>query len=557
MVTERQFQRLADGAQVDDAPRDAHRQQLREQVLAQFDSSLNLASNKPNKWRRIMTKPITRWSAAAAAVVVGVTVAHWLLLGGGTSLTLAEVQSAVNKMNWVHLTYDNQNGGQFSEMWLCPSKGITLCKRTDGGIVFINNATNIRLWYHKDGDCIEQDTPTIYPDGKVPTYKPQPTWQAVVGSNSKTTPQEQWKSGVVEKQADGREFVRFDSFYKNALGKFWLTRQVWVDSATRLPVSVRERLQLGERKDDAKEEWVTGKYEFSEKGPADIYALGVRANLPIVKTDTKDMPADVKELLAKAAAARNAFPKRYRAIIWTNDREAEIDVIYRNVDKYRGNRYFSLDSEYPKYHLTIPATAEGVLAWSEKQNPMSVAMLADNVHYNRQNTFPEDVKADHSEVTLTMYRVSNAEEYFRISRNPPVDEQWPLFNMGGPLEIVKADPDAPVGCITVRSQAGNSRRDWYLDPTRDYVCVKSVDWRRSDQGLKRARETYLYNLNRLDGKQWYAGRKVLIDYGDETRGTGYYVQSWNIDVQVLKEDQFPAGIFDGDKLKQGAKLRID
>ena len=76
-----------------------------------------------------------------------------------------------------------------------------------------------------------------------------------------------------------------------------------------------------------------------------------------------------------AREARDRFPTRYRAIVWSH-KESEIDVMYRNGTpehkqeyydwdgvKVRQMRFFNMDKQYREYHFPMPATAKEVLAY--------------------------------------------------------------------------------------------------------------------------------------------------------------------------------------------------
>ena len=148
------------------------------------------------------------------------------------------------------------------------------------------------------------------------------------------------KSSDTLDQTHGEASIRFDCYLNDAAGRRLLIRQIWADPQTRLPLTIRERLQLAER-EEQKRESITGTFDFPETGPASVYDLGVARDLPISRPTTSRL-AGVQEVLANAKAALERFPSRYRVVVWDNTRESEIDVIWRDGVKIRFDLYFNL-----------------------------------------------------------------------------------------------------------------------------------------------------------------------------------------------------------------------
>jgi len=497
-----------------------------------------------------------RWlaGAVAAAVLAAAGLVALLSLSGGASLALADVQAATDKVTWVHVKF--QGGGQIAEQWICPGQGKWFAKLTDGDIVFVDETQNVRLRYEKSIVTLSQDAPTIYADGNVPKWQPKSAWQFVVGPYEAQAGKAagNFKVDKTEETIDGRRLVRFDMYYKDALGRQRLETQMWADPETRLPVRGRYRLQIGERTQPG-QEWTTGTFDFPATGPADIYALGVPAGLQPLRSDS--IPDDAKAVIEKARKAAEAFPKTYRLVTWTNDRDSEIDVVWRDGEKLRMNRYFNLRAEYPAYHLSLPASAEQVLKWTETQTPMDITVFADGREYRRLNPYPKGVRTTSpQETTVHVSRISSG-RYPRTDRTPPTDYQWPFLNRGGPAEVVKDDPETPADCILLRFGATGFRHEYYVDPSKGYMCMKEVHWRLRAGRLEKWRDYWLFNLERASDTAWYATRRLMIDYGDSGAGIGRSHAYWNVRFTPLKAEELPPGIFDGKKLLEGAKVEAD
>ena len=498
-----------------------------------------------------------RWwrVGAIAATVLVACLLGLVFLGNGNSIALADVKAAVNGKSWVHV--QNDDG---TEVWVSLSDGKSYHKRqhpiVDGKveILFIDNARNIRRRYWEGDVAIYEDEPAIYEDGKVPEWKRETPWEYFLGWYEKRTekPDKHGKTEKHEETIDGKKLVRFDNYHTDALGKNVLDMQIWADIKTRLPVRTRWRKQVYTAR-GLEHEWVTTTYDFPVKGPASIYALGVPRGLPVVKTDHKYLPKDVQALLAKARAARDHFPTNYRAVIWSNDRNSDVGVIYRSGMKYRSDSYSNMGKKYPRYHLSLPASVEQVLTWCLAQRPMDITVFDGERRFRRTNPFPDDVPGVRREAITRVY-TQRPESFFHTGK-PPVRELWPFLNRGAPAEILPHPEEAPVGCIALRfGGSGSTRQDYYVNPKRDYICVKWVYWRKRDGFWSKEWEDWLLDFRRLPGRQLYATRRLRIQYGDPKSGIGMNKTYEHIDVKILKDNEFPPGIFDGKKLLEGSKV---
>jgi hypothetical protein len=112
MNVERELERFVDSIGEPEPPRDAHRRELRQQVVAvaQTAGRLGLVS-QTNRWRSIMNNPLIRWSATAALVLVGVAlVAAYAIHAPSTAW--ADVQKTLNQAQTLLLKVTVYQGGQ-------------------------------------------------------------------------------------------------------------------------------------------------------------------------------------------------------------------------------------------------------------------------------------------------------------------------------------------------------------------------------------------------------------------------------------------------------------
>ena len=236
------------------------------------------------------------------------------------SMTFADVQVAFNEQTWVHVTFDN---GQ--ERWASLRDHKQGMKMPDGYVTFIDYDANVRLDYWPDSGFLQKmDAFWSPPDVELTETQRQKRLDRLpktplefVGIYAENMPegnatQEQKQQKMYMERhtetIDGQAFVRFDSYYKDVLDRQLLMQQIWVDSQTHLPVRIRSRLQLGQRKnlDDA---YTVGHYDYPATGPMDIYAMGVPRDLPISQP-AKPAPANVDEVIQAATKANRAFPSR-------------------------------------------------------------------------------------------------------------------------------------------------------------------------------------------------------------------------------------------------------
>jgi hypothetical protein len=499
---------------------------------------------QPNIWRTIMKSPITKLSAAVAIIIVVLVGIYQI---GGSGLAWADVREAFLERSWVHLKYDNG-----AERWYDLQTGDLYYIDWDGRCVFVDRTLNIRQIYHELwGEHISENRPVIYPDGVIPPWQPETAWESVVGHWEKMAENGGRGHWDVERnigKVDGKEFVRFDCYYNDAVGRRLLIRQIWADPQTRLPVRIWERLSLAERQEQGRE-FAVGEFDFPETGPSSIYDLGVSPDLPIVKDyDRVALPSIVEVVEAGKANLEN-FPRQYRAIRWDNTRESEIEVVWRNREKIHHNHYFN-KTDYPEYHLELPASAEEVLQWALTQVPVSVAIFDGSRSYIRRNQHPSPSYTTRREPQV---RVGRDSGLFSSSR--PHEALWPYAGHNpARFEPIEDAPEELNGYIGLRINVADIRRDFYIDPEHDYICVRWIWWKQRSGNWEKEREYESSDLVQLPQGQWYVGRRVLITYPDPERGTGRGGANWNVDFKVLEENEYPPDAFNGQKLLEGAKV---
>lgn len=89
----------------------------------------------------------------------------------------------------------------------------------------------------------------------------------------------------------------------------------------------------------------------------------------------------------------------------------------------------------------------------------------------------------------------------------PLREQWPYVDNVGPMTVLENESGTPPGCTLLRHEDMKLRRDWYVDPSHDFICLKQFEFSRkgaTEPWIERSRRIERTNLARLPSGQWYA-----------------------------------------------------
>jgi len=76
--------------------------------------------------------------------------------------------------------------------------------------------------------------------------------------------------------------------------------------------------------------------------------------------------------------------------------------------------------------------------------------------------------------------------------------------------VLTDEPGTPAGCLLLRHKSEGLWRDWYVDPNKDYICVKQLEYHKDDQSEQWEERGNVLNarteLTPLPSGQWYAKR---------------------------------------------------
>jgi RNA polymerase sigma factor (sigma-70 family) len=563
----------------------------------------------------IKTLNRTWWARAATvlalcmgsviAVVVGANFSTARAPGAGLpgDARVRPVQAAAQKAqtpvqeHWVHIRYDDG-----LERWVCLENARELWRAGDSAGLR-DPAANSELTYRGKGSIERRDN-AIWAAGQ----KPLDTGELLARSGveipdfDKITPGR--ASEIQRKEfhvffdyeiemVDGRRCLRIDRFTRDTLGTARIDEQTWVDQATRRPRRRRELLQAASQA-QLKRDFRTSEFEYTTQGPADLFALGVPAGTSIVDENTLNQPEQpeaIRRILDGAAAALERLPLDYRVLL---EDERRLELYYWSsarrfmrewCDMVRGKdgskvygdprpRLFFADnwdrSDMP--HELLRALNADPLA------ELPVSKLVPWFPFNQSVNV--QVRDANREFRLTRF-VANAgnprpvQLHVRQDQSPepprPIQDLWPFLQSGRFLKIVQSKPGTPERQIALTAEYDTIRFLWHCDPDHDFIAVRQADWDKRDGKWVLNTDWNAARFKELPGGQkyvsaWTGSRHVRIRGVDRA---GKPVDSEEdqrvtrrLDITPLISDQFPTGIFDGDKLleaarKEGAKIIVD
>ena len=512
--------------------------------------------------RRLLFRSWRMASAASLAIIA--TSAIVGLLFWPTSLTMAQVQEAVEAVPWIHVQYDNGD-----EQWISPSKRIWAVSWASGSVFFTDYQTGIQHSYH--GPHNKQ----ISVRQLEPWKSARSAWDVIVGYLEERVDEPggegRFQAERHSEIVDGHRLVRFDSYIIDALDQRTLVKQIWVDTKTRLPVKVRRRLHYGERKNqNLEQKFITGTYTFPDSGPGSIYDLGVQKELIVVKPDSSEPVKEVSELMDAIRVAERNFLENYKVIVWQNERASEIDVLHFNglpklkqrtngsnwLDfsgvKIRQAHYFNHGSEHPQYHLPLPTTTVKIHVWSLTQTPVELSLSDGERTYSQTGPMPSMYK-DAEDASVIVRRVQGKPLFAKT--NWPTEYQWPTAHrvFGSPLETLETTPGDPPDTIGLRTTYGNHRYDFFIDPNRDNICIKQILWERRDNDWFKQREVTLDELVQLPSGHWVATKRHVYTGGSPDRNIRSNLSTWLIHLEELDPQNIPPETFDGELLLNKAR----
>ena len=110
----------------------------------------------------------------------------------------------------------------------------------------------------------------------------------------------------------------------------------------------------------------------------------------------------------------------------------------------------------------------------------------------------------------------------------------------------------PEGCIAHRYEySDNSRCDFFIDPQKDYLCLKQINYAFRDGDYFPSQIITLSDLHLVAGR-WIAGKQIRHDFADPNRNIYESESITTITYQPLSSADYPPNLFDPKPLLEGA-----
>lgn len=469
----------------------------------------------------------------AACLLIGALL--WISIAWPTSITLADVHRSIESKTWVLINYED---GMKEWANLRDRRSFLTYNRNGNFYVGMRDHVN-GVWraYHSNwGQQIHEEPFPIRP-------YPQTPWEYAVGDWDDRGIG-QFANKTVEKFADsinGQKVVRFDTYNVGPLGIRSLAQQVWADPETRLPIRVR--------KYSRPDKFNTGDFSFPETGPSSIYDINAPQGLEVVRNWGVTEPA--AEVVRDAAKqALRQLPDKM-CIVRRSDNGMSISFRYGN--KFRRESYTQRNNNQDSlFVLKLPENSKQIRQWASNNLTLFNLCIFDGEYeysYNRGDDLRNSSEETGAKLNVE-YR--GGEEYW-IDALIPLRNQWPYKSNVGPIKVLIGEPETPLGCILLRYEGLGLRRDWYVDPNRDYICVKQLQFRKDQETnqfiMEEYREAERTDITQLPSGQWYARTvkrqgNTMVEYNVKLLT--------DFEIEQLTGKDGSEGFFNGEKLLKKA-----
>ncbi|MBN1360636.1 MAG: hypothetical protein JW993_08590 [Sedimentisphaerales bacterium] len=499
------------------------------------DGMNEIARTTPSRQPRLFAfRPVLAGSGLGLAACLLIGAYLLLFAGGSASITLADVQGAIDSKPWVLIQYEDG-----AEQWANLRDRRSFRKRqdADGRNFYVgmrDHVAGIRRFYHSNwGQQIHQEAFT-------PKPYPQTPWEYAVGDWDDLG-KELLSPTTVERNADtidDRQVVRFDTYDMGPLGLRTLAQQVWADPETRLPLRIRK---YSMPRSSSPIRVVTGEFAFPRTGPASIYDLGAPQNLPLVTNWGVIEPA-AEAIIEAAKAAWHGLPDRLRVV---RKSEYGLSITWRWGNRLRSESYGKTDATHNEvFPVNVPVDVEDLRQWARDNLTLYSTTVFDGRYeyaYVSGEAPRDHGKAPAGKLHVECYSTDYVDVLI------PIHDQWPYVSNVGPMTVLEAEPGVPAGCVLLRYDGLGLRRDWCIDPSRDYVCLKQAEYRDIPEAGLPTGDKYWQiertDLVQLPTGQWYAATS------SRPRSEGGKVE---YNVTLLGEVNDAEGFFDGEGLLQNA-----
>lgn len=435
-----------------------------------------------------------RCAAVAALLLVCVlgALAAWVVLDRGASSAWAAVEESVRAMPWVHIVQkDPVTGALRTESWYQSSPQRTYMsvrlKNVPGYVAFSDHALNEEWLYQPDMNVItihslRQELQEAHSSFVHQLMKGDAT--AFTFGRVQATRRAESKDGVTP-------FEILTEVPERAGGRKYLIR-VWVDDSLRLPV----RAEIHRNAQEGKPSSVVSISEinYPKTGPDDIYAIGIPKDVTIM--DAR-LPKDVSQILSEYENHRQAFPKRYQAILVSTrvyegreDTDQEICVVSRDGLRQRMDIYLFTPGEPRPQALTFDE-ARAAIKNRTAQLVSSSLKVEDGRVYWLHAEWVEDSGSSAWKVTDGSW----VTDYRRI----PENLAWPPMSQM-PSKTITGDAPDLADLIGIEFNLHVRKDRYWFNPKRDLIADR---WTFDPWSGGKPWERSVLEYARLPDGRWY------------------------------------------------------
>jgi hypothetical protein len=533
------------------------------------------ATGRPKIWRIIMRSRATKPAIAAAVVFMAVLVitSDWMKMTA-PAFGLEQIGKAMKQVEHSHFVLTVE--------FVDPNAVAAMGKRPDGWQSWTSRNPPRQIEKRPNGTitCKELDT------GRVLRYDPE--GNVIVVEQGEPTSAELLQMSAMDLLIKGLEDVEKHGAkveYGKSVYEGRPVTTVTIDynppqgmhSILSLVVDPDTHLmrKMTWEQIDVKKGWrsvASGVADYPDSGPADIYAAGAPREAKVMVADTpvrSEPDAQFLEAMRQYDAAREALPKQWILVTvetGSNDVIRRVAIVYVDGPKERWESRYLSNSPTPVVAGAIPVSEgfEAIRQWAHAQDYLVLQTSLYDGKYK--------------------YGASSDRGTWHIGDKRELDPKYGfsgegLYWLGWPQvggTLVENDYAAQRGfmCIETHSSANvqqgrlmtaAQRTLYFLDPTRDYMCVRRETYQHHvsplDQGYPKVTEVEfdpysapseptsvqeVVECGRLDTGQLYPKtlQEGSVTWNSVDKRWEFNDRAALIHVYIQTSPEFPAGTFD-------------
>ena len=451
------------------------------------------ARTTPNIWRIIMKNRITRITVAAS-VIFAVALVMYLSNGAVdlTTVAFADIAQAMKEVPWMHqIGKGFERGARDSdEHWFAFDAKVHATKRADGKAIFVDVKGHKKFTYDPLSHTITID----YVEDHYPLFLSSPV---SLLEDMLTRYKERGDQILTRKTRYNGQRAQLQEISSSSVGRNNSeshTQRFYIQPASKLLLAIQV---MGTDAQGAiiMEGEIT--FSYPNTGPSDIYDLSVPRDAGIVNNLPEERYQQIWEAYRQS---RTNATRQYAAVITyadgpfesngqlLNDMITMVDIDFKSNRNHRHERHFvfsrgqSYDKFWPKYKEQLGDSFESLLAWTMN-------------HYNANayiSVYVYDGKYD------TSIRKGQGGNWGKPSKNiySPERNFMPNTDLGslafpriGKTGRIVEDDYARTnnlicierlrqGIVDSENVTLPARILFYLDPQKNYLCVRQITERR-------------------------------------------------------------------------------